>query len=164
MRKMREIDFEEIRASQAAGTHRVVQARMNQEFIAEYRAAKGKVTGQLAEYQILLLTHVGARSHRPYVSPVVYGTDGERLVLVASLGGSDVNPSWYFNLRANPSAIVEVGGQCIRVDARLTEGEERDRLFRKAADVIHEYDDYQSRTTRRLPVFALEPTGDVIAG
>jgi deazaflavin-dependent oxidoreductase (nitroreductase family) len=161
---VKEIDFEQIRAAQAAGQHRAVQADMNRELIAEFRSNKGKIIGQLATYPILLLTHVGAKSHRPYVSPLGNAADGDRLVLIASLGGSDRNPSWYFNLKANPSAIVEVGEQCFPVKARIVEGEERERLFAKAADVISEYRDYQTRTDRQFPVIVLERTGDPIAG
>jgi deazaflavin-dependent oxidoreductase (nitroreductase family) len=157
------IDFEEIRASQEAGTNAVVQAPMNREIIAEFRANKGVITGQLADYQILLLTHVGAKSHRPYVSPLAHVVDGDRIVLVASLGGAARNPSWYFNLVANPEALVEVGDTCYRVKAYVAEGAERERLFRYAADRIKEYDDYQARTARQLPVIVLEPTGEVVA-
>jgi deazaflavin-dependent oxidoreductase (nitroreductase family) len=69
-----------------------------------------------------------------------------------------VNPSWYFNVRANRAAVVEVGDKCFSITARIAEGPERERLFRIAADSISEYDDCQARTERRLPVIVLENT------
>src|SRR4051812_34192326 len=112
------------------------QVALDRTIIAEFRANNGQLSAPLADLPILLLTHVGAKSHAPYLSPLAYAPDEDRLLLVASVGGTDFNPGWYFNLRANPSAIVEVGDQCLRVKARVTEGAERERLFRKAVQTV----------------------------
>ncbi len=68
----------------------------NRQLIEEFRANGGKVTGQFANRPLLLLTSTGAKSGRPYTTPVVYTTDGDRLVVIASKGGAPSNPDWYY--------------------------------------------------------------------
>ena len=81
----------------------------NQSVISEFRANHGKVGGQLANMPVLLLTMTGAKSGRALTRPLVYTTDGDRLVVIASFAGAPHNPSWYHNLVANPVATVELG-------------------------------------------------------
>src|SRR6266852_2702892 len=81
----------------------------NQRVISEFRANQGKVSGQLAHMPVLLLTMTGARSGRTITKPLVYTTDGDRLVVIASFAGAPKNPPWYHNLVANPVATIEVG-------------------------------------------------------
>ena len=92
----------------------------NQAIIKEFRANGGKVGGRFAGTPVLLLHTTGARSGQPRVNPVVYTTDGGRLVIVASKGGAPTNPDWYYNLVANPVVTVEVGIEQFQVrGARL---------------------------------------------
>src|SRR5215470_4911890 len=100
----------------------------NQRVIREFRANAGKVSGQLANMPVLLLTMTGARSGRTITKPLVYTTDGEHLVVIASFAGAPKHPAWYHNLVANPDATVEVGSERFRVKATVTAGEERQRL------------------------------------
>ncbi|MHB8234123.1 MAG: nitroreductase family deazaflavin-dependent oxidoreductase [Solirubrobacteraceae bacterium] len=106
---------------------------------------------------MLLLDHVGARSGVKRTSPLVYGRDGENLVLVASKGGYPKNPAWLHNLRANPETRVQVGSQVRNVRARIAEGSERERLWKLMVGVYPGYDGYRKRTEREIPVVVLEP-------
>jgi deazaflavin-dependent oxidoreductase (nitroreductase family) len=129
----------------------------NRAIIEEFRANDGKVGGPFEGAPVLLLTATGAKSGQRRTTPVVYLPDGDRLVIFASKGGAPTNPGWYHNLRANPSATVEVGTDTVDVDAVVTEGDERDRLFRKQAALYPQFADYEQKTTRQIPVIALQP-------
>src|SRR6266851_5009485 len=127
----------------------------NQGVISEFRANHGKVSGQLAHMPVLLLTMTGAKSGRALTRPLVYTTDGDRLVVIASFAGAPKNPSWYHNLVANPVATVELGSERFRVRAAVTAGEERQRLFNRQAEQMAIFADYQQKTTRQIPVLVL---------
>jgi deazaflavin-dependent oxidoreductase (nitroreductase family) len=75
--------------------------------------------------------------------------------VIASFGGGPKNPSWYHNLVANPEATVEVGGERFRVRARVTTGEERQRLYNRQAEQAPAFAEYQRKTTRQIPVIVL---------
>jgi deazaflavin-dependent oxidoreductase (nitroreductase family) len=104
---------------------------------------------------VLLLTMTGARSGRTITKPLVYTTDGDRLVVIASFAGAPKHPAWYHNLVANPEATVEVGSERFRVKATVTSGEERQRLFDRQAAQIPIFVEYQKKTSRQLPVLVL---------
>lgn len=129
----------------------------NRAIIEEFRANDGKVGGPFEGSPVLLLTATGAKSGERHTTPVVYLPDGDRMVIFASRGGAPRNPGWYHNLRANPKATVEVGRDTLDVEAVVTEGEERERLFRKQAELYPQFADYQRKTTRQIPVIALQP-------
>ena len=76
---------------------------------------------------------------------------------IASKGGIDRHPAWYHNLMANPETTVWWKGEKRRVRARETEGEERERLWQQMADAYPDYENYQRRTDRQIPVVVLEP-------
>src|SRR5579862_9385450 len=98
----------------------------NEKVIENFRAHGGNVPGW---GQMLLLTTTGAKSGAQRTTPLVYSTDGDRLVIVASKGGAPTNPDWYYNLLANPVATVEVGTERYQVRATVAEPAERDRLY-----------------------------------
>jgi deazaflavin-dependent oxidoreductase (nitroreductase family) len=127
----------------------------NQRVIGEFRANHGKVSGQLANMPVLLLTMTGARSGRTLTTPLVYTTDGDRLVVIASFAGAPTHPAWYHNLIANPEATVEVGRERFRVKATVTAGEERQRLFDRQATQMPIFVEYQHKTSRQIPVLVL---------
>lgn len=123
-----------------------------------YRATRGVVGhgGMLGMPPMLLLDHVGARSGTRRTSPLVYVSDGDDLVIVASKGGSPRHPAWFHNLMANPETTVQVGGERRPVRARVATPEERPRLWRKAVEVWAGYEGYQRRTDREIPLVVLE--------
>jgi deazaflavin-dependent oxidoreductase (nitroreductase family) len=131
----------------------------NRGVIEEFRANDGKVGGPFEGAPVLLLTSVGAKSGERRTTPVMYLPDGERMVIFASLGGAPNNPAWYHNLVANPSATVEVGPGTVEVEAVVTSGEERNRLFDQQAALYPQFADYAQKTTRQIPVVALVPKG-----
>ena len=123
-----------------------------------YRASNGLIGHRVpGAPPMLLLDHVGARSGVKRTSPLVYGRDGENLVLVASKGGYPKNPAWLHNLRANPDTRVQVGSQIRNVRARVAEGEERERLWRLMVGVYAGYEGYRKRTEREIPLVVLQP-------
>jgi deazaflavin-dependent oxidoreductase (nitroreductase family) len=123
----------------------------------EFRANDGKVGGQFAGADLLLLTTTGAKSGQPRLSPLAYFRLAGKLLIIGSFAGSDVNPAWVHNLRANPSARVEIGNESSDVTARELPAEERDELFAAITEVAPGFAEYQAKTTRIIPVFELQP-------
>lgn len=121
----------------------------------EFRTNEGKVGGPFDGSPLLVLTTTGARSGIERVNPLMYTTDGDDLVVLASTAGRPKNPAWYHNLLANPRATVELGTEKFGVTARVARGEERDRLFQAQADLYPRFAEYQQKTTRRIPVVVL---------
>jgi deazaflavin-dependent oxidoreductase (nitroreductase family) len=129
----------------------------NRQTIEEFRANGGKVGGMWEGRPLLLLTTTGAKSGQRRTRPVMYLRDGDRLLVFASKGGAPTNPDWYHNLIAHPEVTVEVGTENYEATATPLTGEERDRLFAKQAGLYPQFGAYQARTTRKIPVVALEP-------
>lgn len=105
----------------------------------------------------LLLTTTGRKSGAPRTIPIIYTPYGEGFVIIASKGGAPTHPQWYLNLLANPHAEVQVKARTLRVRARTAESPEREQLWTQATKTWPNYDVYQTRTTRRIPVVVLEP-------
>ena len=102
-----------------------------------------------------MLTTRGAKSGRPFTTPLAYSRDGDRLIVIASKGGSPTNPDWYHNLRANPIVTVEVGAESFEARASVLEGEERRRAFDLQATAMPFFAEYEKKTAREIPVIAL---------
>ncbi len=105
----------------------------------------------------LLLTTKGRKSGEPRALPLIYGTVGGSHVVVASKGGMSRHPVWYLNLEANPDVEVELGRERIKMSARRASDEEKARLWPKLVAMYRDYDDYQARTDRDIPVVILSP-------
>ena len=123
----------------------------------EFRANDGKVGGQFEGANLLLLTTTGAKSGEPRVSPLAFFRTDGKLLIVGSFAGSDVNPAWVHNLRANPAARVEIGNDSSDVTARELPSDERDELFAQITAAAPGFAEYQAKTTRVIPVFELQP-------
>ena len=122
----------------------------------EFRANDGRVSGQFEGADLLLLTTAGAKSGQPRVSPLAYFRIDGKLLIIGSYAGADINPSWVHNLRANPSAHVEIGIDSSDVTARELPSAERDELFSQIAAAAPGFAEYQAKTTRIIPVFELQ--------
>jgi deazaflavin-dependent oxidoreductase (nitroreductase family) len=121
-----------------------------------YRATRGRVGGSMKKAPVLLLTTKGRKTGKIRTTPLLYGRDGDNLVLVASVGGAPTNPAWFHNLQGY-KAQVQIGGETRKVKARVAEGEERERLWQLMVGIWPDYAEYQKKTTRRIPVVVLEP-------
>ena len=106
----------------------------NENLIKEFRANGGKaVSGPFVNAPLLLITTTGAKSGRPFTTPLVYTKDGDRIVIIASKGGAPASPDWYFNLKANPIVALEVGTEKFQAKAVITIGRKRRRAALSAA-------------------------------
>jgi deazaflavin-dependent oxidoreductase (nitroreductase family) len=131
----------------------------NQRIIQEFRANGGKVPSWGGASPLLLLHHRGAKTGVQRVNPVAYLQDDGRYVVFASKAGAPTNPAWYHNLKAHPETTIEVGGDTVAVTAREVTGEERDRLFRAQAERSPQFEEYQQKTGRLIPVLVLTAGG-----
>lgn len=122
-----------------------------------YRLTRGRVGGRfLRGAPVLLLTTTGRRSGASRVAPVLYLRDGARWIVVASKGGFSHHPAWYLNLVAHPEAEIEIGSERIAVRARCASAEEKRVLWPKLVAMYRDFDDYQARTEREIPVMILD--------
>jgi deazaflavin-dependent oxidoreductase (nitroreductase family) len=127
----------------------------NKSIVDEFRANDGKVGGQFANANLLLLTTTGAKSGQERVSPLAYFRIDGRLIIIGSFAGAPVNPAWVHNLRANPQAHVEVGTDAFNVTARELASAEREELFPKVTAAAPGFAEYQAKTNRVIPLFEL---------
>ena len=106
----------------------------------------------------LLLTTTGRRSGQARTTPLIYGRDGDRYVVVASRGGAPQHPAWYENLAARPEVTVQVMADRFKARARTASAAERPALWKTMAAIWPPYDEYQAKTSRTIPVVILERT------
>jgi deazaflavin-dependent oxidoreductase (nitroreductase family) len=130
----------------------------NTKIIREFRENDGKVGGPFEGAPLLLLTSTGAKSGQPRTSPMMYLPDGDRYLVFASKAGAPTNPDWYHNLVAHPDAAIEVGTEHFGVKATVITGAERDELYARQAELYPGFAEYEAKTTRTIPVIALERT------
>jgi len=133
---------------------------LNRQIIEEFHANASKVGGRFEGQLLLLLTTTGARSGQRHTIPLVYMPDGDRLIILASKNGAPTNPDWYHNLVAHPEVTVEVGSgngtEFFEAIATVITGEERGQLFAKQVRMFPLFAELQTKTSRLLPVIALE--------
>jgi deazaflavin-dependent oxidoreductase (nitroreductase family) len=115
-------------------------------------------SGPMAGRPLMILTSTGAKSGQKRSAVVTYTRDGDRYVIAASKGGAPTNPSWYYNLLADPHVTVEADKQTFEATATITEGAERQRLWDQHAAERTEFQDYPNKTSRLIPVIVLERT------
>ncbi|HEV8015864.1 MAG TPA: nitroreductase family deazaflavin-dependent oxidoreductase [Stellaceae bacterium] len=115
----------------------------------------------VAEVNTLLLETTGRKSQAPKITPLIYGEDGGGFVVVASRGGAPTHPAWFLNLRDKAEVRFQVANKKYRGVARIAAGAERERLFRMMAGLFPSYTDYQTKTTREIPVVVLVPQREV---
>jgi deazaflavin-dependent oxidoreductase (nitroreductase family) len=123
--------------------------------IDEFRANGGKVGPQIEGAPMILLTHKGEKTGKERTNPLVYTTDGDRYVIIASKAGAPTSPDWYHNIVANPEVTVEVGNEKFEARAEVATGEERRRLYDAQAALMPGFREYQDKTTREIPVVVL---------
>jgi len=130
-----------------------------EEHVRRYRETGGEVGHKWKRgSKILLLTTKGRKSGEPRTTPLIYEQDGDRYVIVASKGGAPEHPGWYRNLEQDPNVELQVLDEMFPARARTAEGEERERLWELVNRQWPDYDSYQTKTDRELPVVVLERT------
>lgn len=131
------------------------QNDFNLGIIKEFRENGGETFGPFKGRNLLLLTTKGAKSGNEGTTPLVYSKDGDRYVIIASMGGAPKHPAWYHNIVANPTVTLEVGTEKFQATATIAEEPERTRLYNAQAEMMPAFKDYEQKTTRRIPVVVL---------
>ena len=131
---------------------------LGDDHIRAYRESGGEVGYLWNGVPTLLLTTTGRRTGRERTSALIFARAGDDYLIVASKGGMPSHPLWYLNLQANPQAKIQVKADEFAVVARTASVDEKPRLWKIVTDVWPNYDVYQSRTDRDIPVVVLTPT------
>jgi deazaflavin-dependent oxidoreductase (nitroreductase family) len=127
------------------------------EHVRRYQETGGEVGYIWNGVPILLLTTTGRRTHQARTSALIFGQDGPDYLVVASTGGAPTHPSWYLNLVATPDVKIQVRDQHVPVTAHAATDAEKPRLWKIMTEVWPNYDVYQTRTERVIPVVVLSP-------
>jgi deazaflavin-dependent oxidoreductase (nitroreductase family) len=130
---------------------------LGDEHVRRYRETDGEVGYVWNGAPTLLLTTTGRKSGASRTAPLIFGRDGDDLLVVASVGGSPKHPAWYLNLQSDPRASVQVKAERFDVEAHTASADEKPRLWKIVNEVWPNYDVYQSRTDRVIPVVVLTP-------
>ncbi|MEZ4287472.1 MAG: nitroreductase family deazaflavin-dependent oxidoreductase [Polyangiales bacterium] len=109
---------------------------------------------------VLLLTTVGRKSGAERIAPLLFVRDGQNVVIVASQGGLPKNPSWFYNVKANPNVRVQIKSNVESMKARIATSEERKQLWPRLVAHYADFANYQAWTDREIPVVVLEPIRD----
>ena len=133
---------------------------LGEDHVRRYQETDGDVGYEWNGAPSLLLTTTGRKSGEPRISPLIFGRDGDDYLIVASVGGMPNHPAWYLNLEADPNASIQVRAEHVEVVARTASPEEKPRLWQIVNEVWPNYDVYQSRTERVIPVVILTPRTD----
>ena len=121
-----------------------------------YRATRGMIGRRLVNNDMLLLTTTGVATGDLHTVPLLYLSDGQRLIVIASYGGRPSHPQWYCNLLEEPSASAQILGDIRDVVATTMTAAERDLWWPRIVEAYGDYAVYQSRTERKIPVVWLD--------
>ena len=128
----------------------------NTRVIEEFRANGGKVEA-FPDNNLLLLHHTGAKSGQDRVTPLAYQPVDGGCAIFASKAGAPDNPAWFYNLKSNPQATIEIGTDTVPVTARVTAPEEREPIWTRQKQDQPGFAEYEQKTSRQIPVVILEP-------
>jgi deazaflavin-dependent oxidoreductase (nitroreductase family) len=131
---------------------------LGEEHVRRYQETDGEVGYIWNGVPILLLTTTGRKSGQPRTTPLIHARDGDDYLVVASMGGAPQHPQWYLNLVAKTSAQIQARSEHIEVTARTASEDEKARLWTIVTEQWPNYDVYQSRTDRVIPVVVLSPS------
>lgn len=130
---------------------------LGEEHVRRYQETDGEVGYIWNGVPTLLLTTTGRRTGQRYTTPMIFGRDGDDYLVIASQGGAPVHPNWYRNLVANPNAEIQVKGDRIPVVARTASEDDKPRLWKIMTESWPNFDAYQTRTDRVIPLVVLTP-------
>jgi deazaflavin-dependent oxidoreductase (nitroreductase family) len=126
------------------------------EHVSRYVETDGREGHEWNGAHTLILTTTGRKSGRKISTPLIYGEHGDDYLVVASKGGADQPPAWYLNLQADPEVEVQVLADKFAARARTATADEKPALWRQMAQIWPDYDNYQRKTERSIPVVILE--------
>ena len=122
-----------------------------------YQLSGGRLMGSFRGRPVMLVTMSGAKSGKKRTIPLMYVSYKDGVILVGSQGGAPKSPVWVKNLQANPDVVVQFKGKKMNLLARQVDDAEKAEVWPTCVEHYHEYDDYQARTDRNIPVFVCEP-------
>jgi len=123
-----------------------------------YRLTNGSFGGRISGAEVLLLTTIGRKTGKKRTWALNYFRDGPNYVVIASNGGQQNNPGWYYNLKGKEITSVQIKNVEQKIIPRIADNEERDRLWTKITKQYTFYADYQKKTDRKIPIIILKPT------
>ena len=123
----------------------------------EYEATNGAEAADLRGRPVIVLTSVGAKTGKLRKTALMRVEHDGTYAVVASIGGAPKHPVWYYNLKANPHVELQDGPTKRDYIAREVTGDEKATWWARAVETWPDYDKYQQKTTRQIPVFVLEP-------
>ncbi|MEZ5743447.1 MAG: nitroreductase family deazaflavin-dependent oxidoreductase [Sphingomonadaceae bacterium] len=129
---------------------------LNEEHVKAYRETGGETGYIWNGVTALLMTSTGRKSGQKRTIAIIFTQVGDKYVIIASKGGSPTHPLWYLNITADPNVEVQIKDEVFQATARTAEGEEREQLWAECVKNWPNYDIYQSRTERVIPVVVLE--------
>ena len=120
-----------------------------------YRLSGGRLGGSMNGFKVLILSTVGRKSGQVHNNPVAYFEQGNDYLVVASNGGQDKSPAWYYNLKANPTFNIQVQDRVLPVRAEIVNSEKRPALWKMVVDTAPAFGKYEQSTTREIPLVLL---------
>ena len=122
-----------------------------------YNVSGGRIGGKIGKVPVLLLTTTGRKTGKQRTLPLVYIMDDSDYVITASAGGADKHPGWFFNIRSNPQATIQVKDKHIHVTAEIAGTEKKSELWARLGEVAPNFAGYEKRTSREIPMVILHP-------
>ena len=126
-------------------------------YIFLYRLTSGAIGGQMAGLKVLLLTTTGRKTGQLRTTPLGYFKQDNNFVIIASNGGADRNPAWFYNLKSNPQVTIQIGKQQLAAKAEPADSEKRQQLWTELVKRAPAYEHYMQRTKREIPMVILQP-------
>ena len=158
--KTRRADVKPFKESQIPASRRVLRW-VSKLQVSVYRKSGCRLMNKfIGGFPICVVTTTGAKSGEPRAIPLIHLPHGENKLLVASQGGMPGNPAWYYNVVANPEVKILVDGLERTYQVRRVSDEEKAALWPHLLSLYPDFDQYQARTHRNIPVFSCVPVGD----
>ena len=126
-------------------------------YIFLYRLTSGAIGGRMAGLQVLLLTTTGRKTGQARTSPLGYFQQDGTYIIIASNGGAERNPAWFYNLKSNPHVTLQIGSQQLAAKAEIADSEKRTQLWAELVKRAPAYEHYMERTQREIPLVILQP-------
>jgi len=158
--KTRREDVAEIKESQVPAIRFVMRWATRLQ-VSVFRLTRGRLMNKfIGGYPVCIVDTYGAKSGKLRRVALIHLPHGDNKLLVASQGGMPGNPAWYYNIKAHPDVRIMVDGEERAYRARQVSDEEKAALWPHLLSLYPDFDEYQARTDRNIPVFSCEPTGD----